>query len=129
MRNIKCFNSRNVPYSLENVCFKSGSAIELKDALENAKSEKEFELAAREVTKLDWKVDRITDKSIRIKWVDRLGNETFISGLLSEGIISEDKIKKAEQCLIDNGIEKDEVEIVLQALGYILLNQELYPED
>ena len=33
---------------------------------------------------------------------------------------SKDKIKRAEQCLIDNGIEPDEAETVLQALGYIL---------
>lgn len=37
-------------------------------------------------------------------------------------------IRKAEQCLIDNGIEADEAETVLQALGYILLDEELYPE-
>lgn len=37
-------------------------------------------------------------------------------------------IEKAEQCLIDNGIEADEVCTVLQALGYILLDKELYPE-
>lgn len=35
---------------------------------------------------------------------------------------------KAEQCLIDNGIEPDEAPVVLQALGYILLDEELYPE-
>lgn len=35
---------------------------------------------------------------------------------------------KAEQCLIDNGIESDEAAVVLQALGYILLDEELYPE-
>lgn len=38
------------------------------------------------------------------------------------------KIAKAEQCLIDNGIDKDEAQTVLQALGYILLDEELYPE-
>ena len=32
--------------------------------------------------------------------------------------------KKAKQCLIDNGIEVDEAEVVLQALCYILLNEE-----
>ena len=42
---------------------------------------------------------------------------------------SKDKIKRAEQCLIDNGIEPDEAETVLQALGYILLGKELYPEE
>lgn len=38
-------------------------------------------------------------------------------------------IRKAEQCLIDNGIEADEAETVLQALGYILLDEELYQAD
>lgn len=37
------------------------------------------------------------------------------------------KIQRAEQCLIDNGIDEDEADIVLQALGYILLARELYP--
>lgn len=43
--------------------------------------------------------------------------------------ISEDRIKEAEQCLINNGIEEDEAYTVLQALGYILLDTELYGED
>ena len=37
--------------------------------------------------------------------------------------------KRAEQVLIDNGLEPDEAPIVLQALGYVLLDTELYPED
>lgn len=45
-----------------------------------------------------------------------------------EGIITAEKTKSAEQCLIDNGIEPDEAGTVLQALGYILLDSELYPE-
>ena len=36
---------------------------------------------------------------------------------------------KAEECLIDNGIDSDEASTVLQALGYILLDEELYPEE
>lgn len=43
--------------------------------------------------------------------------------------INKDKINQAVQCLIDNGIEADEAEIVLQAIGYILLDTELFPED
>ena len=39
-----------------------------------------------------------------------------------------ERIKKAEQVLIDNGIEPDEAEIVLQAIGYVLLDEELYPD-
>lgn len=43
--------------------------------------------------------------------------------------IHENQIKSAEKVLIDNGIDPDEAYIVLQALGYVLLNVELYPED
>ena len=42
--------------------------------------------------------------------------------------ITSNIIKAAENCLIDNGIEADEAQIVLQALGYILIDEELYPE-
>lgn len=35
-------------------------------------------------------------------------------------------ILAAEKCLIDNGIEADEAQTVLQALGYVLLDIELY---
>ena len=34
-----------------------------------------------------------------------------------------------EQILVDNGIDEDEASTVLQAVGYSLLNTELYPED
>lgn len=34
------------------------------------------------------------------------------------------KAKKAMQCLIDNGIDEDEACVVLQALGYILADEE-----
>lgn len=40
--------------------------------------------------------------------------------------INEQQIVAAEQCLIDNGIDADEADTVLQAIGYILLNAELY---
>ena len=35
---------------------------------------------------------------------------------------------KAENILIDNGVAPDEAGVVLQAIGYALLNRELYPE-
>lgn len=40
--------------------------------------------------------------------------------------ITKDKIKAAEQVLIDNGIEADEADIVLQALCYALLDWDPY---
>lgn len=43
--------------------------------------------------------------------------------------IDKENIKRAEQVLIDNGIEPDEAETVLQAIGYTLLDEELYPEE
>ena len=33
------------------------------------------------------------------------------------------------QCLIDNGIDKSEAEVVLQAIGYTLIDTELFEED
>lgn len=44
-------------------------------------------------------------------------------------IPSADCIKKAEQVLVDNGIEEDEADTVLQAVGYTLLDVELYPDN
>lgn len=41
--------------------------------------------------------------------------------------IAEDRIKSAEQILIDNGVEADEASTVLQALGFALLDEDLYP--
>ena len=43
--------------------------------------------------------------------------------------ITEEKINKAIQCLVDNGIDEDDAYEVLQALGYILLDEELFPID
>lgn len=46
---------------------------------------------------------------------------------MSKGI-NKEVIEKTKQVLIDNGIDEDEVETVLQAVGYTLLNKELFPE-
>ena len=48
---------------------------------------------------------------------------------MEPGKFDKKTIKKAEQVLIDNGIEADEASSVLQALGYVLLDEELYPEE
>lgn len=42
--------------------------------------------------------------------------------------ITEKRIKAAEMCLIACGVEAGEADTVLQAVGYILLDRELYPE-
>jgi hypothetical protein len=38
-------------------------------------------------------------------------------------------VEAAEKVLVDNGIEEDEASTVLQAIGYALMDTELYPED
>lgn len=43
-------------------------------------------------------------------------------------VITEERIEAAERVLTDNGIDADEAETVLQAIGYVLLDTELYPE-
>ena len=45
-------------------------------------------------------------------------------------IINEETIKKAVKVLQDNGIEEwEDACVVLQAIGYVLLDTELFPED
>lgn len=44
-------------------------------------------------------------------------------------IVDEEDISRAEKVLLDNGIDPDEVDTVLQAVGYALLDTELYPEN
>jgi hypothetical protein len=41
--------------------------------------------------------------------------------------ITPEDIKRTKQVLIDNGIEEDEADSVLQAIGYTLIDTELYP--
>ena len=47
---------------------------------------------------------------------------------LNKDNVSVEDIKNAKQVLIDNGIEEDEADVVLQAIGYTLLDTELYPQ-
>lgn len=39
--------------------------------------------------------------------------------------VDEEKINKAKNCLIDNGIDEEDAGVVLQAIGYILFGMEL----
>lgn len=46
----------------------------------------------------------------------------------NEICITDENIQKAEQVLIDNGHDLNDAQDILQALGYVLLDVELYPE-
>ena len=57
--------------------------------------------------------------------------ETVLRSIVFEGdgiCITQENIKRAEQVLIDNGHDLDDAQNILQALGYVLLDVELYPE-
>ena len=43
--------------------------------------------------------------------------------------ITQEQIRRGEQILLENGIAEDEVSTVLQAIGYALMDAELYPEE
>lgn len=47
--------------------------------------------------------------------------------VVRRGNITPEDIKRSKQVLIDNGIEEDEADTVLQAIGYTLIDTELYP--
>lgn len=57
--------------------------------------------------------------------------KTVLRSVVFEGdqiCITQENIKKAEQVLMDNGHDLDDAQDILQALGYVLLDVELYPE-
>lgn len=56
-------------------------------------------------------------------------NNALKNPVLEEELIhTKQRLVRAKQCLIDNGVERDEAGTVLQALCYILLDTEISPE-
>lgn len=48
---------------------------------------------------------------------------------INKKVITDKDIELTKQVLIDNGIDEDEVDIVLQAIGYTLLDTELIDDE
>ncbi len=48
---------------------------------------------------------------------------------ISQVEITEEQVKGAMRILVDNGVAEDEACVVMQALGYALLDTELFPEE
>lgn len=71
---------------------------------------------------------RFTTTSSLEEVAERIFKERFPVSPDKTAGIPNTSIKKAEQILVDNGIEQDEAATVLQALGYALLDKELYPK-
>jgi hypothetical protein len=65
-------------------------------------------------------------REARIKYALK---EAYLAGYAQCKQDYKKNIAATEQVLIDNGIEEDEASTVLQAIGYSLLNTELYPEE
>ena len=63
---------------------------------------------------------------IRMKVKPNLDNMTI---KVEKNEIDELAIESCVQILIDNGIAVDEADSVLQAIGYALIDTELYPEE
>lgn len=95
-----------------------------------------FEFEGVELTEADATVDITIDELVtgfemmmvdgEDRWESTLNDEKPRHSTL---YFTAEKLQKAMQCLEDNGIEEDECRTVLQALGYILLDAELFPED
>lgn len=56
--------------------------------------------------------------------------EPIVNSIVFEGelCITKENVQRAEQVLMDNGHDLDDALNILQALGYVLLDVELYPE-
>ena len=53
-----------------------------------------------------------------------------VAGQVLDGVvITDDNIAECEGVLIDNGVDPEIAQDVMQAIGYILLSIELYPEE
>lgn len=64
--------------------------------------------------------------SIEHAWPSELELVEEETPLFVQANITKHDIARAEEVLIDNGIDEDEAQVVLQAIGYTLLNTELY---
>ena len=65
-------------------------------------------------------------------WCENMNHDNCdwkVSEINLNDYITPEQKEKAKQILVDNGIEEDEAEIVLQAIGYALIDTELYPEN
>lgn len=60
-----------------------------------------------------------------MKHIESVVNSIFFEG---EVCITNEHVKKAEQILMDNGHDLDDAQDILQALGYVLLDIEFYPD-
>ena len=95
--------------------------------------------AAREFVKQDIKqyITNANGYPLKVDWEklsacaedNTFGCEWNIEEIDIEPYDYKKNLAATEQILVDNGIDEDEASTVLQAIGYSLLNTELYPDD
>lgn len=116
----ECFK-RSIPYNLYLDCYNAMRRHVIEEALCSKQCYLKFKSEKHDMEdKIVLMRGLENDKSTYQKW-------TF--GITSQETVPEEKIARAKQCLIDNGIEDDEAETVLQALCYILMDTEIFPEE
>ena len=82
MKKPSYYNALNIPYSWQNLNFTGeDNVITVMDAIEDSKNGKELceRLKNIKMVHNTWKVDRESDKSVRIYHVDTMGNITYIT--------------------------------------------------
>jgi len=135
MKNAKLYLKDRTPLSLSSLYDSNKyTDMDILDAVEDAATVRDL---VTNLNKMDlyvkFQIDRITREYVRLKGYDDLGNLRYFKAefdpvLQTKVTITLNDIIRTEQVLIDNGIDPDEADTVLQAIGYVLLDTELYPE-
>lgn len=79
MKNVKYFNSCLTPFALSNLCLHGCSATDILDAVEDAHTAEEFVNNINSLNIMrEFSVDRVTNRYVRLKSVNALGNIHFL---------------------------------------------------
>ena len=80
MENVKFYNAHNIPLSLRNLYGGNrSSVVEIKDAVEDATTAEELRDNLNRLNLLEkFKIDRVTDKYVRLTSTDCWGNRHYL---------------------------------------------------
>ena len=118
---ISLFNEKNIPYSLQNICFKHiTNAAELELKLKSATSSDELIKILEEGTGLTWKLIKSDDEMIQCAYKDSLGNMVYLRAMLNAAKFNEKQTISIKNCLLAHGLDKTELEETLEELEIIL---------
>ena len=80
MESVKFYNAHNIPLSLRNLYGGNrSSVVEIKDAVEDATTAEELRDNLNRLNLLEkFKIDRVTDKYVRLTSIDCWGNRHYL---------------------------------------------------